>query len=197
MVNLLTWEWCRAYLATGLLMLYLVRTLSIWLDRTRTGEPWWRQLRSTFLPGKRFAWKDELVTLLGFGLLSVAWPVFVLWMLIHISSAEANWRSKLPEASFTCQPTYLRKAVTLVEAQIMGTVIDPLGRAPALPFGHLNAGWLAFLAKESEGFVLWYFDVPHTPAANGKSDQPDLLRQRGLAWVKSRKIKAEFVFEGN
>lgn len=197
MANLLTWEWCRAYLATGLLMLYLMRTLSMWLDRTRTGEPWWKQLRSTLLPEKGIKWKDELVTLLGFSLLSVAWPILVLWMMINIFSAKASWRSKLPEAAFTCQPPYLRKAVNQADAQIMGTVFDPLGRAPALPFGHLNAGWLTFLNKESEGFALWCFEVPCTPIATGESTKPVLFSQRGFAWVKTRKVKGEFVFEGN
>ena len=94
MANLLTWQWCRAYLATGLLMLYLMRTLSVWLDRTRTGEPWWKQLRSTLLPEKGIKWKDELGTLFGFSLLSAAWPVLVLWMMINMFSAKASWRAR-------------------------------------------------------------------------------------------------------
>jgi hypothetical protein len=197
MRNFLTWEWCRVYLATGLVMLYLMRTVAIWLDRTRTGKPWWEELRSTFIPENGINWKDALITLLGFSLLSVVWPVLVLWMLINTFSGQASWRSKLPEAAFTCKPPHLRKTITQVDAEKLGAIIDPLGRAPALPFGHLNAGWLAFLGKKAEGFALWYFEVPCNPISTGESTQPVFSSHRGLAWVKSRKVKAEFIFEGN
>jgi hypothetical protein len=197
MTSFLTWQWCRAYLVSGLVLLYLVHMVTLWLERARTGEPWWKELRSTFLPKKGGGWKDALITLLGFSILSIAWPVLALWMLINIFSGNASWRSKLPEAAFACQPAHLRKAVTQPEAETLGTVIDPLGRAPTLPFGHLNAGWLAFLGMEAEGFALWYFEVPCAPIATSETTQPVFLNRRGLAWVKSRKVKAEFVFEGN
>jgi len=197
MRNFLTWEWCRVYLATGLVMLYLMRTVAIWLDRTRTGKPWWEELRSTFISENGINWKDALITLLAFSLLSVVWPVLVLWMLINTFSGKASWRSKLPEAAFTCKPPHLRKTITQVDAEKLGAIIDPLGRAPTLPFGHLNAGWLAFLGKEAESFALWYFEVPCKPMSTGESTQPVFSSHRGLAWVKSRKVKAEFIFEGN
>jgi hypothetical protein len=82
--------------------------------------------------------------------------------------------------------------ISIAEAENLGVVTDPLGRAPALPFGHLNGAWLTFLSGQEPDFSLWYFEVPLENA---------LVRYeracRGFAWVKARKVKAEFVFETN
>jgi len=196
MANFLTWEWGLAYLAVGVVALYLIRMLSIWLNRTRTEEPWWREIRSVFRPEKKFPWKTELIVLLVSCVMSVAWPVLVVWISIILFSSTASWRAKLPEATFTCQPAHLRKAMIQAEAESMGTVIDPLGRAPALPFGHLNAGWQAFLGNHAEDFSLWYFEVPHIPKDDESTAAPSYLEFRGFAWVQAGKVKSEFVFEG-
>jgi len=82
--------------------------------------------------------------------------------------------------------------ISTAEAEKMGVVADPLGRAPALPFGHLNGAWQSFLAKREDDFSLWYFEVPveNAPVRFGRAC-------RGFAWVKARKVQAEFVFETN
>jgi hypothetical protein len=46
------------------------------------------------------------------------------------------------------------------------------------------------LAKEEPGFSLWYFEVP-PENARGRHERAC----RGFAWVKARKVQAEFVFE--
>ena len=196
MTNFLTWESCLAYLSTGLIALYLLQAVTLWLERTRTEEPWWSEFRSTFVPATGINWREVLITLVGFSLLSVVWPVLAFGMGINIFGSKASWRSKLPEANFICQPRYLRKAVTRADAEIMGTIVDPLGRAPVGPFGHLNAGWLTFLEKGSEGLALCYFEVPHKPVDGEDPDVISYSKYRGLAWVKGRKVRAEFVFEG-
>jgi hypothetical protein len=196
MTSFLTWERGLAYLAVGVVALYLIRMLNMWLNRTRTEGPWWEELRNIFMPNKKFDWKEALLSLLLFSLFSVAWPVIVVWISINHFSSTASWRSKLPEATFTCQQAHLRKAMTQAEAESMGAVIDPLGRAPALPFGHLNAGWQAFLGNHAEDLALWYFEVPHRPTDGKSTDAPSYLEFRGFAWVQAGKVKAEFVFEG-
>jgi len=196
MTDFLNWEWARAYLITGMVVLYLLRMLNIWLNRTRTDQHWLQELLSTFIPSKAINWRDELLALLLISLIAVAWPVVLIWILIDILSVNANWRSQLPEAAFTCQPLNLRRVVSRVDAETLGAVIDPLGRAPAMPFGHLHEGWLAFIGKEAEGLALWYFEVPPEPVAGDENRTTTLLSYRGFAWVKARKVKAEFVFEG-
>lgn len=196
MTNFLTWEWGRAYLVVGVVAFYLMRMLSMWLNRTRTEEPWWREIRSVIRPEKKFPWKDELIVLLASCVMSIAWPVLVVWISIILFSSTASWRSKLPEATFKFQQAHLRKVMTQAEAETLGTVIDPLGRAPALPFGHLNAGWQAFLNKQAEGFALWYFEVPHKTKDGESTDAPTYLEFRGFAWVMADKVKVEFVFDG-
>lgn len=197
MTNFVTWEWMRAYLFTGLVVLYLLRMLNIWLNRTRRATHWGKELIRTFTPKKTLDWGDELLALLLLSLIAVVWPVALVWILISLRSRKASWRPQLPEDAFTCQSPHLRQTVTRAEAESVGTVIDPLGRAPALPFGHLNVGWLAFLGKEAEGFALCYFEVPPLPAAGNENQNPSCCQYRGFAWVKARKVKAEFVFEGS
>ena len=148
------------------------------------------------MPEKGIDWKEAIFTLLAFSLLWVVWPVLAVWIMVNLCSPTAHWRSQLPEAAFKCQSPHLRNAVTPADAETLGTVIDPLGRAPALPFGHLNVGWRAFLGKEAEDFALWYFEVPHKPISDKDTEAPSYLEYRGFAWVKGRKVKAEFVFEG-
>ena len=81
---------------------------------------------------------------------------------------------------------------TPAEAEKLGVVIDPLRRAPVLPFGHLNGAWVAFLDGQGADFSLWYFEVPLENTPNRQR-----LACRGFAWVKARKVQAEFVFEGS
>lgn len=52
MTYFLTWEWFRIYLATGLVLLYLLRMLNMWLTRSRSGKHWRAELLSTFMPKK-------------------------------------------------------------------------------------------------------------------------------------------------
>ncbi len=38
-------------------------------------------------------------------------------------------------------------------------ILDPLGAAPKLPFGHLNAVWRSFLEKYSSNSEIWSFSA--------------------------------------
>ena len=195
MANFLTWEWCGVYWVSGLVVLYVLRMVSTWLRRTRSPKHWHQDLVSTFMPTKAFDWLEELKILPGLVVVAVLWPVAAVFAIKDLCGANASWRARLPEAKFSCKPPHLLRAVSRAEAEILGTVIDPLGRAPALPFGHLNSGWMAFLSGQAADFALWYFEVPREPAADG-SPKPRYLRYRGFAWVKGGKVGAEFVFEG-
>lgn len=128
--------------------------------------------------------------------MTLVWPPVLVWAIVGLCGPSAMWRLQLPAASFYCKPHHLRKPMTQVEVEKLGVVVDPLGRVPSLPFGHLNAGWLAHLGEEAEGFALWYFEVPRKPASSIRAEETARFEYRGFAWVKGRKVKAEFVFEG-
>ena len=196
MADFFAWHWLRYYVVTGLVLFSVLRITAVWLHRTRGAQTLRQELISTYLPKAALDWRDALTTMAMLPLIAVVWPVVLVWGITVLCSPNAAWRSKLAAATFCCKPQYLRKPITQAEAEMLDLVIDPLGRAPALPFGHLNAGWLAFLGKEAEGFALWYFEISREPAPVGGLVQPVWLCSRGFAWVKAREVQAEFVFEG-
>jgi len=87
--------------------------------------------------------------------------------------------------------------VSISEAEVGAAVVDPRGRAPALPFGHLNPGWNAFLAKRQSGWKLWRFEIPgQLPASDGGITHRWSVprgRKIGYAWAKWKRVEAEFI----
>ena len=120
----------------------------------------------------------------------LVWPLSIGVGISEIRKSAKTYPEPSPEEKFRCQREHLRMPISIPEAENSGVVTDPLGRAPALPFGHLNGAWLTFLSGQEADYSLWYFEVPLENA---------LVRYerscRGFAWVKARKVKAEFVFE--
>ena len=122
----------------------------------------------------------------------LVWPLSIAVGIGEIRKPAKTYPEPSPEEKFRCQREHLRMPISIAEAENLGAVSDPLGRAPALPFGHLNGVWLTFLSGQEADFSLWYFEVPLENA---------MVRYeracRGFAWVKARKVQAEFVFETN
>jgi hypothetical protein len=51
----------------------------------------------------------------------------------------------------------------LSEIEERETVLDPMGAAPHLPFGHLNPAWKKFLEDVQPSDVFWSFSAKFTP----------------------------------
>ena len=135
-------------------------------------------------------WSKKAKSMLFMPLVWLVWPISVGVGIIEIRKPTRTYPEPAPKERFRCQRGHLRMLTTPAEAQKLGVVIDPLGRAPALPFGHLNGAWMAFLDGQGADLSLWYFEVP-------LENTPDRHRLacRGFVWVKARKVQAEFVFE--
>jgi hypothetical protein len=73
--------------------------------------------------------------------------------------------------------------------------IDPLGRAPRVPFGHLHAGWTHLLSRKTQKHDLWWFEVP--PPFAEKSDNGEKPRPQwsGYALTRGKSVRAEFFVE--
>jgi len=194
--------WFAIYLAVGLPSLILLRLMVYFLygpspyggalddimqEIRGNGS---LRVRSIRLAGK----------VLMFPLILLIWPLVVgLVLQYRFSSSGRDWKSD-PEAAFHCKRSHLVRVVTPEAAEAAAFVVDPLGRVPDLPFGHLNAGWRALLADRQIGDSLWYFEVPgHTPAPDAEAQRHQYAvprgTKRGYALVQSRKVRAEFVFE--
>ena len=85
----------------------------------------------------------------------------------------------------------LLEVVTIEEAEASGKVVDPLHRAPDLPFGHLSGAWRTFLAQRRMGYRLQRFTIP----ANERNGNDAPPAARGLAWVRWQTVKVEFCYE--
>ena len=129
------------------------------------------------------------------------WPLAVaFWVSEFRPKPEKPARVPDPEDAFDIKSAYLLRTVTSAEAESQAIVTDPLGRVPALPFGHLNPGWLRLLAQMQEGDTLWYGEVPGrqlpypAPERHVQFELP-VGAKRGYAIQRQSKVVADFLFE--
>lgn len=125
----------------------------------------------------------------------LAWPVV---FIVLIADGYRLFRSRYV-ATFWYAQDHLQNQSTIEAAELSAKVLYPLQRTPDVPFGHLNPGWIAFLQEKKEGYVLYAFTSPGYPPAEPWESGPKWstyrYRKLGYAWVKSGKIKAEFIYE--
>jgi hypothetical protein len=125
----------------------------------------------------------------------VAWPAFIVWWLLQ-KRDEPEALDDEDEDDFTCSMGNLVSEVTPIEAEVFNQIHDPLGKAPRLPFGHLNKAWGCLLAEMTEpADQLWSFFIPKG------SDIGTYLTAtsevRGYAIVRKGKIVGELVVESD
>ena len=191
MTRLTAWEWVGLYLTVGASVLVLMRLVVKWIVRPPQQTESVTEMMAAIRADHSFDWRNTVESALFLPLAVLVWPLSVGVVISEIFKPAKTYRGPSPEELFHCQREDLRMLTSPLEAEKLGVVTDPLGRAPALPFGHLNGAWVRFLNKNEAGFSLWYFDVPPAEAQVRHS-----RACRGFAWVKARKVQAEFVFEG-
>ncbi len=125
----------------------------------------------------------------------VAWPAFIVWWLMQ-KRDESDAIDDEDENDFTCNMGNLVSEITPIEAEVFNQVHDPLGKAPNLPFGHLNKAWGRLLAEMTEPEdQLWSFFIPKdTHIGTYRSVSGDM---RGYAIVRKGKIVGELVVESD
>ena len=190
MPQLTAFEWVGVYLGVGACALVLMRLFVKWVVRPPQQSEFVTEMMAAIRADLPRNWRETAKSVLFVPLAVLVWPLSVGVGITELRKPARSYRAPAPEEKFRCQREHLRMLTSPLEAEKLGVVTDPLGRTPALPFGHLNGAWVAFLAKEEPGFSLWYFEVPldHAPDRHR-------LALRGFAWVKTRKLQAEFVFE--
>jgi hypothetical protein len=129
------------------------------------------------------------------------WPLAVaFWVSAFRPKPEKPARVPDPEDAFDIKSAYLLRTVTAAEAESQAVLTDPLGRVPALPFGHLNPGWVRLLTQMQEGDALWYGEVPGrqlpypAPERHVQFELP-IGAKRGYAIQRQGKVVADFLFE--
>ena len=125
----------------------------------------------------------------------VAWPAVIVWWFMQKRN-EPDAIDDGDENDFTCNMGNLVSEITPIEAEVFNHVHDPLGKAPDLPFGHLNTAWGRLLAEMTEpADQLWSFFIPKdTHIGLYRSVSGDV---RGYAIVRKGKIVGELVVESD
>lgn len=104
------------------------------------------------------------------------------------------------DKDFVCSMGDLVRKVTVMEAEKSAMITDPLGRTPALPFGHLNPIWRKFIEKLDGDVELWYFEnigVPIKQVFGEKGlnwNYPHNI-VRGYAIIKPRTVTKSFILD--
>ena len=194
--------WFGIYLAVGLPVLVLLRLLGARRTKLQPAGEMYRAIMADLRSkeSRRVRWTRFAKEILMYPLILIIWPVvLVIFILDMYFSSKDHWKPD-PEAAFNCRRQHLIRVVAPEAAEAEAKVVDPLGRVPDLPFGHLNAGWHALLADRQIGDTLWYFEVPGytpEPEESPQKHQWSVPRgaKRGYALVQASKVRKEFVFE--
>ncbi len=149
---------------------------------------------------RRVRWTRFAGKVLMYPLVLLIWPLVIVIIIQELYFLSRDQWTPDPEADYNCQRKHLVRVVSPEAAEGSAKVVDPLGRTPDLPFGHLNSGWCALLADKQVGDTLWYFEIPgYTPEPD---NSPHLHQwseprgaKRGYALVQSGKVRNEFIFE--
>jgi len=157
------------YLAVGivvLLVVYISHRLSLnhGSDREQELIKLTHELMAS-LDHTRKTWRDDLLDkivlplLAGF-LILAAWPA-VLLMLVKNRLFPSEVKL-LPEREFSVAMDDLIRQMTIKEIEQQEQVADPMGAVPDLPFGHLNAAWMEFMANLEQQDSVWSFAAQWT-----------------------------------
>ena len=194
--------WFSIYLAVGLPVLVLLRLLGARRTKLQPAGEMYRAIMADLRSkeSRRVRWTRFAKEILMYPLVLFIWPVVLVLLILDMYFWSKDHRKPDPEAAFNCRRQHLVRVVSPEAAEAEAKVVDPLGRAPELPFGHLNAGWHDLLADKQIGDSLWYFEIPgYKP---GPDETPPKHQwavprgaKRGYALVQSSKVRNEFIFE--
>ena len=198
-------QWVSAYLLAGGTAATAVLLYTHLRDRKAGKSEFVKSIMASIRPEP--SWSQVLIDIsvrvLGFSLLTLVWPG-IPFMYLWAARKDGPLRvgREDPEDRFTIKSEHLLRTVNAESIEAQSVVLDPLGRAPQLPFGHLNGAWKALLAQIKDGGQLWYAEVPDrwTPSQkNGLMHQYRLsnVEMRGYAIVRSRKVVADFIYESS
>lgn len=114
------------------------------------------------------------------------WPVLVFFKVKELIFGEPA-RGPVDEPEFAVTRDDLQTQLGLQEIEQLEMVFDPMGAAPNVPFGHLNAAWKKFCEGLEPNDSLWSFTAPWTSAWGSKD-----IRQ-GYVILRGEEIGAHFV----
>ena len=204
------WEsvfvWVTVYLLIGLVCGLSLSAHRFVMEHRPKDFDWQTEIASwarfaTFTNWDRKAVIQEVKGILGFMIVWPLLPPVILWDLSRPYYEREMFRfQNNPADQFMCQRFHLTKRVTPEQAEADNLHIDPLGRVPSDPFGHLHPGWLAFLSKKTAKLNLWEFEIPEDRYEVPKwfrREKLSGLSVKGYALARGKSVRAEFFTEWN
>ncbi len=153
----------QIYFGVGLVVCLAVVTSHLWMKRGQAGSL--TDALKSLNPSRQRFWyrvlEDVVVPGLAFILVWLVWPVaigFKFFEMYQKKDAEANSERLAKAKEFVLKEEALIREMTIAEIEKANLVMDPLGAAPNLPFGHLNAVWVEFRDGLGVGETLHLFE---------------------------------------
>jgi hypothetical protein len=166
----------QIYFGVGLVVCLTVVISHVWMKH-RQASALTDALKSLNPSRQRFWYRvleDVVVPGLAFILVWLVWPAaigFKFFEMYQKKDAAANSERLAKAKVFVLKEEALVREMTVAEIEQANMVIDPLGAAPNLPFGHLHAVWVEFRDGLGVGETVHLFE----------SVGPDVFRKQ-LIW---------------
>lgn len=153
----------QIYFGVGLAVCLAVVISHVWMKRGQSDSI--ANALKTLNPSRQRFWyrvvEDMVVPGLVFILVWLVWPVaigFKFFEMYKKKDAAANSERLAKAKVFVLKEDALVREMTVAEIEQANMVIDPLGAAPNLPFGHLHAVWVEFRDGLGVGETLHLFE---------------------------------------
>ena len=189
--------WVITYLAAGLVFLLVARLLVKIFYKDKRSE-FVKEMMSAIENDKSPAEKRrKFFKNIAIGGLAIAvWPLTFTILLNGLRDSRKNDRDLNEEPQFMCKSKDLLEIVNALEVEANSKILDPMGRVPDLPFGHLNKGWRRLRRKVRPGDVMWSFKTSgYAPSRDGRGPHYHGSHNvvSGFAIVRNKQIVAEFL----
>ena len=106
------------------------------------------------------------------------WPIAIYWKAKEMIDARRP-KNDDPPKEFAVTRDHIQKQLTTAEIEVAEVVVDPMGAAPRIPFGHLNSAWEAFKESLEDADQLWAFSAPWTSEWGRKEVRDGYVILRG------------------
>ena len=153
----------QIYFGVGLVVCLTVVTSHLWMKRRQASSL--TDALNSLNPSRQSFWyrvlEDVVVPGLAFILVWLVWPVAIglkFYEMYKKKDAEANSERLAKAKEFVLKEDALVREMTVAEIEQANRVMDPLGAAPNLPFGPLNAVWVEFRDGLEVGETLHLFE---------------------------------------
>jgi hypothetical protein len=153
----------QIYFGVGLVVCSAVVISHVWMKH-RQASALTDALKSLNPSRQRFWYRvveDMVVPGLAFILVWLVWPAaigFKFFERYQKKEAAANSERLAKAKVFVLKEEALVREMTVAEIEQANMVMDPLGAAPNLPFGHLHAVWVEFREGLGVGETVHLFE---------------------------------------